>query len=60
MLGYTGGFIGPLIIGWSLDLGGGMSPGTWALSFGVIAMLSAAALVIFWTMRPRELDGDRR
>jgi predicted MFS family arabinose efflux permease len=60
MLGYTGGFIGPLIIGWSLDLGGGMSPGTWALSFGVIATLSAAALVIFWTMRPRELEGDRR
>lgn len=58
MLGYLGGFIGPLIIGWSLDLGGGMSTYTWALSFGIIAMLSLCALVTFAVMRPQELAGD--
>jgi hypothetical protein len=60
MLGYTGGFIGPLIIGWSLDMGGGMTPHAWALSFAIIALLSAGALVIFVAMRPRELAGDRQ
>ena len=60
MLGYTGGFIGPLIVGWSLDLGGGMSSGTWALSFGIIALLSVGALLTFLAMRPLELPGDRR
>jgi predicted MFS family arabinose efflux permease len=59
MLGYIGGFVGPLAVGWTLDLGGGMSSVTWAAAFLVIASLSIAALAAFWLMRPRELAGDR-
>jgi predicted MFS family arabinose efflux permease len=59
MLGYIGGFFGPLIIGWTLDAGGGMSPKTWAGAFFIIAALSMSALVAFWVMRPREVSGDR-
>jgi MFS family permease len=59
MLGYIGGFIGPLAVGWTLDLGGGMARATWAAAFFMIALLSVAALVVFWLMRPRALAGDR-
>ena len=58
MLGYAGGFIGPLAIGWTLDLSGGMSPLGWGLSFLVVAVLMAAGLVAFTVLRPRELEGD--
>ena len=60
MLGYAGGFIGPLAVGWTLDLAGGMSPRSWAAAFAMIAVLNALALLAFWIMRPRELAGDRR
>jgi predicted MFS family arabinose efflux permease len=60
MLGYIGGFVGPLIIGWTLDLGGGMSHGTWCAAFMIIASLSIVGLVAFWLMRPRGLTGDRQ
>jgi predicted MFS family arabinose efflux permease len=60
MLGYIGGFIGPLAVGWTLDAGGGMSRATWAVAFFMIALLSVVALAVFLLMRPRELDGDLR
>ncbi len=60
MLGYIGGFVGPLVVGWTLDLGGGMSPATWAAAFLTIAALSAIGLAVFVLMRPRELSGDRQ
>ena len=59
MLGYIGGFIGPLAVGWILDLGGGMAPTTWAAAFLVVALLSVVALAVFTLMRPQELSGDR-
>lgn len=59
MLGYAGGFVGPLLIGWTLDLSGGMSQVGWGLSFFSVAMLMLLALVTFWVIRPRELEGDR-
>lgn len=59
MLGYAGGFIGPLAVGWTLDLSGGMSARGWGLGFLVIAVLMAIALAGFLTLRPRELEGDR-
>jgi predicted MFS family arabinose efflux permease len=37
-----------------------MSRATWAVAFFMIALLSVAALAVFWFMRPRELDGDLR
>ena len=58
-LGYAGGFAGPLIVGFILDLGGGMSRTTWGLSFLAVALLMLIALAVFRVMRPRELTGDR-
>ncbi|MEK7687929.1 MAG: MFS transporter, partial [Pseudomonadota bacterium] len=43
MLGYAGGFVGPLVVGWTLDLAGGMSPIAWGLAFAVVAVLMALA-----------------
>jgi predicted MFS family arabinose efflux permease len=60
MLGYAGGFVGPLLVGWVLDLSGGMSQRGWGLSFLSVAMLMVLALVTFWAIRPRELEGDKR
>ena len=59
MLGYAGGFAGPLAVGWVLDLSGGMSPTGWAAAFLMISAIVMAALLVFWFMRPRELTGDR-
>jgi predicted MFS family arabinose efflux permease len=59
MLGYAGGFVGPLLVGFVLDLSGGMSPVGWGMSFLSIAVLMAAALLTFWVIRPRELEGDK-
>jgi predicted MFS family arabinose efflux permease len=58
MLGYAGGFVGPLLVGWVLDLSGGMSPIGWGMSFLSVAVLMALALLTFWLIRPRELEGD--
>jgi MFS family permease len=58
-LGYAGGFAGPLLIGVILDLLGGMSRAAWGAAFLAVAALMLLALVAFWTMRPRDLPGDR-
>jgi dipeptide/tripeptide permease len=59
MLGYIGGFVGPLAVGWVLDLQGGMSAMAWAVAFSMIAALMLMAFVVFLLMRPRALAGDR-
>lgn len=59
MLGYSGGFVGPLLIGYVLDLAGGMSRMAWGLAFLLVAALMLLALAAFRLMRPRELAGDR-
>ena len=59
MLGYSGGFVGPLMIGYTLDLAGGMSRVAWGVSFGLVAVLMLLALVAFRLMRPLEVSGDR-
>lgn len=58
-LGYAGGFIGPLLIGWILDLTGGMSQTGWGLSFAAVSVFMVAALLAFRWIRPREVAGDR-
>jgi predicted MFS family arabinose efflux permease len=59
MLGYIGGFVGPLAVGWVLDLQGGMSATAWAAAFSMIALFMLLALAAFLIMRPRALAGDR-
>ena len=59
MLGYSGGFLGPLAIGWTLDLAGGMSTLAWGLAFSMVAGMVVLSLATFLIMRPRELAGDR-
>lgn len=46
-LGYAGGFVGPLIVGWTLDLAGGASPLAWGIAFAVIALVMLVGLAIF-------------
>jgi MFS family permease len=59
MLGYAGGFIGPLMVGLILDISGGMSQAGWGAAFLAIAMLMLAALAAFVLIRPQELAGDK-
>ena len=47
------------MIGWILDLAGGMSRLAWGAAFLAVAALMLLELVVFWLMRPRELAGDR-
>jgi len=58
-LGYAGGFVGPLVVGWTLDLAGGMSPVAWGLAFVAVAVPMLAVLVAFVALKPRDLLGDR-
>ena len=58
MLGYAGGFVGPLMVGFILDLSGGMSTAGWTAAFASIAVLMLAALLVFSIIRPRELEGE--
>jgi predicted MFS family arabinose efflux permease len=59
-LGYAGGFVGPLLIGYTLDALGGMSRASWSAAFAAIAALMLISLITFRVLRPRELAGDRR
>jgi predicted MFS family arabinose efflux permease len=59
MLGYAGGFVGPLIVGWVLDLSGGASSASWSYAFLTVGLFTLTALIVFSLMRPRELAGDR-
>ena len=58
MLGYAGGFVGPLIVGLVLDWSGGMSPAGWSAAFGALAGCMLVALIVFWLINPHELAGD--
>jgi MFS family permease len=59
MAGYAGGFVGPLAIGWILDLSGGMSAMGWGLAFLHVAVIGLLGQVAFVLLGPRELAGDR-
>ncbi|MBY0336332.1 MAG: MFS transporter, partial [Acetobacteraceae bacterium] len=43
MCGYAGGFLGPVGVGWALDLAG-PGPAGWALAFGHLALVTLAGL----------------
>jgi hypothetical protein len=57
-LGYAGGFIGPLMIGWTLDLMGGICTAGWGLAFASVSILMLIALAWFRWINPAELQGD--
>jgi MFS family permease len=59
MLGYGGGFVGPLVVGWTLDFYGGDTLTGWAASYGVVAVLVVAGLLAFRLMQPQDLAHDR-
>jgi predicted MFS family arabinose efflux permease len=59
MAGYAGGFVGPLMIGWILDLAGGMSAFGWGLAFLHVAIVALIGQIGFMVLRPRDLVGDR-
>ena len=58
-LGYLGGFIRPLAIGWVLDFSGGNTLAAWSAAFTTIAAIMAGSLIAFMAMRPRGLAGDK-
>lgn len=47
MLGYAGGFVGPLVLGWTLDAMGGMSRNAWGVGFAATAMVVLAGRIAF-------------
>jgi len=47
MLGYAGGFVGPLALGWTLDAMGGMSQLAWGVGFGMTALVVLAGRIAF-------------
>jgi hypothetical protein len=47
------------VVGWTLDLAGGMSPMAWGLAFVAVAVPMLAVLAAFLALRPRDLVGDR-
>jgi predicted MFS family arabinose efflux permease len=59
MAGYAGGFVGPIVIGWILDLAGGMSQIAWGLAFLHIAVITLIGQAAFVALAPRDLAGDR-
>jgi predicted MFS family arabinose efflux permease len=59
MAGYAGGFVGPIAIGWILDLSGGMSAVGWGLAFLHVAVIALLGQVAFVLLGPRNLPGDR-
>jgi MFS family permease len=58
-LGYAGGFLGPLVLGATLDLAGGESVLGWGLAFGHVTLALVAGAVAFVWLRPADLAGDR-
>jgi MFS family permease len=60
MMGYGGGFVGPLAVGWVLDLAGGMSRIGWGYAYLSVAGMVLLSLIAFILMNPRDIEGDRK
>ncbi|MDX1431163.1 MAG: MFS transporter [Gammaproteobacteria bacterium] len=59
MLGYGGGFVGPLVMGVILDALGGESVTGWGLGFAHLALIMIAGPVALRVLKPADLAGDR-
>jgi predicted MFS family arabinose efflux permease len=58
-LGYAGGFLGPLVLGATLDLAGGGGVLAWGLAFGHVSVALLLGVIAFVWLRPSDLTGDR-
>jgi MFS family permease len=59
MLGYAGGFIGPIVLGTVLHLSGGPSALAWGLAFAHLAIIGFVGRLVFTRLGPAALAGDR-
>ncbi len=59
MLGYGGGFVGPLMMGLILHVLGGESVLNWGIGFGHIAIVLLVGPLAIRALKPRDLPGDR-
>ena len=59
MLGYGGGFVGPLAMGLILHMLGGESVLNWGIGFGHIAVVLLVGPLAIRLLKPRDLPGDR-
>ena len=58
MLGYGGGLLGPVFVGWLLDASGGMSVRGWTIAFGHLALAGLIGRLLFSRLGPGALAGD--
>ena len=59
MLGYSGGFVGPLTMGLILHVLGGESVIHWGIAFGHVAIVLLVGPLAIRALKPRDLPGDR-
>ena len=59
MLGYGGGFIGPLLLGVILDFLGGETVMNWGIAFAHVSVVMVFGILAIKLLNPGELPGDR-
>lgn len=59
MMGYAGGFVGPLVLGVLLDRLGGETVWNWGLAFAHLAVIMLVGPLALAILKPQELAGDR-
>ena len=59
MMGYGGGFVGPLVMGIMLDGLGGETIRNWGLGFAHVAVVMLIGPLALMILRPADLEGDK-
>ncbi len=59
MLGYGGGFVGPLFLGVMLDFLGGETAMNWGIAFAHVTVIMVIGPLAIKLLKPGELPGDR-
>ncbi len=59
MLGYGGGFVGPLLLGVILDFLGGETVMNWGIAFAHVSVVMVVGTLAIKLLKPGELPGDR-
>jgi MFS family permease len=57
-LGYAGSAVGPLMVGWILDVAGGQSVFGWGVAFAHVALVMVVGPLALLRFRPQALAGD--